>query len=839
MSNRSRWAGKGMRAFRLASLIGFGLWPACHSSDGSVAPMHALTVVVTSGVAGNPSAGTQSVSESRSVSYSFSLKSGYKNLRVVIDGMAAQTTGSIVMDTDHLLYAEADSNIAPTAAQSLAISQTRAVLNSSDVLGAFKGLLQTEYNADRTGSATAAAAQRNVVSSLAFDQVRDAAALARVETSLNAAYFDLDFPSAILANTQSESAASILPISFIFVNGINNSYDDALSGMITTKRLIEEAGLPSYGWPQYSTKAFYVPNTDARLKASAYCWFTSAGLSIALGVPILSFFELANSTCGVTLDLIQSLADIRSLLQLAPVPELSQKLADSLRNERKKGRGVILIGHSRGTLVSQLALKGYLGAAESNPGSDLQRCVGFVSLAGPSPSQVGLRNVRNLFVKGLVTEDILLPVARIIDPTASGYRTNLSDKTDAEYPIVKSIIKENAAQIRAGLTLHNVVNSYLLDPIARDSVQKAIQRQVAALQSECVPAVTSMSLTAQPTDGISGVGLNPQPVVALRDKDGFTVGTASQSISVALSGTGGTLSGTLTASAVNGSATFQNLTINGSGTFRLVFSSPGLQSVTSSAFTIAPASCGGSLIAIPFSVNGSVTSGSCLVNGRRAQTYRFDVSSNGARQFTVNATFSPFMKIWEASGQGNYTVWTTTGTSLTLRWLLAAGSYVLGTGTELGGLGSFTLSGATAPENAGSCALTYLLQPASLQTDQSLTSSDCSLNGQPYDEYSFGGAQSCTVTITSTAFNPVLEVLDQSGGRVAIANAGTASSVRVSLPQCYAGTDGEFLFGVHSRVYSNQTTQSGPYRVTIQFGSVSAVRADNDKPILLGGASNR
>jgi hypothetical protein len=347
-----------------------------------------------------------------------------------------------------------------------------------------------------------------------------------------------------------------------------------------------------------------------------------------------------------------------------------------------------------------------------------------------------------------------------------------------------------------------------------------------------------MSLSASPNEGISGVGLNPQPVVILRDKNGFRVGTASQTVTVALSGTGGTLGGTLSVAASNGAATFQNLSITGTGTFRLVFSSPGLPSVTSGSFTILPASCAGSSVSFPFSVSGTVSSSSCLVNNRRAQTYRFDLSANGARQLAMSAGFSPFIKIWEAGGQGNYTIWTS-ASSLNLRWLLAGGSYVLGAGTQFGALGSYTLSGSVAAENPGTCVTTYVLQPALLESQQSLTSSDCTQSGQPYDDYSFGGSGSCTTTITATGFSPILEIIDQSGGRVAIANAGTSNIVRLSLSQCYVGTDGEFVFGVHAQVSSNQPSQTGTYRISIQFGSGSAIRGEAGKPVLFGTSRDK
>src|SRR2546425_1076018 len=77
--------------------------------------------------------------------------------------------------------------------------------------------------------------------------------------------------------------------------------------------------------------------------------------------------------------------------------------------------------------------------------------------------------------------------------------------------------------------------------------------------------------------------------VAVQDAQGNTVTTATTSITVAI-GTNpasGTLAGTPTVAAVNGVATFANLSINNPGTgYTLTASATGLTGATSSAFNI-------------------------------------------------------------------------------------------------------------------------------------------------------------------------------------------------------------------------------------------------------------
>ena len=78
-------------------------------------------------------------------------------------------------------------------------------------------------------------------------------------------------------------------------------------------------------------------------------------------------------------------------------------------------------------------------------------------------------------------------------------------------------------------------------------------------------------------------------VVTVQDAGGNTVAGASNNVTVAIGNnpSGGTLSGTLTAAAVNGVATFSTLSINRSGTgYTLTGSAAGLTGATSNAFNI-------------------------------------------------------------------------------------------------------------------------------------------------------------------------------------------------------------------------------------------------------------
>src|SRR5436309_6718861 len=102
-------------------------------------------------------------------------------------------------------------------------------------------------------------------------------------------------------------------------------------------------------------------------------------------------------------------------------------------------------------------------------------------------------------------------------------------------------------------------------------------------------AAAKLVFTVQPSSAAAGAANSPAMQVAVQDAQGNTVTTATTSITVAI-GTNpasGTLAGTTTVAAVNGVATFANLSINNPGTgYTLTASATGLMGATSNAFNI-------------------------------------------------------------------------------------------------------------------------------------------------------------------------------------------------------------------------------------------------------------
>jgi hypothetical protein len=107
-----------------------------------------------------------------------------------------------------------------------------------------------------------------------------------------------------------------------------------------------------------------------------------------------------------------------------------------------------------------------------------------------------------------------------------------------------------------------------------------------------VGAATKAMITTQPSGAVDGVTFTTQPVIRITDAGGNTVTSSTQSVVASIaSGSGGTLSGTTTVSAVNGVATFTNLKISGSGSYTISFTPTSLIAATSESLSVSVITC--------------------------------------------------------------------------------------------------------------------------------------------------------------------------------------------------------------------------------------------------------
>lgn len=124
-----------------------------------------------------------------------------------------------------------------------------------------------------------------------------------------------------------------------------------------------------------------------------------------------------------------------------------------------------------------------------------------------------------------------------------------------------------------------------------DSLQASVNGLGSVTFSASATAATPAQLvfSVQPSNTIAAAAMTPAVQVTIRDTFGNVVSSATNSITLAIGNnpSGGTMSGTTTVAAVNGVATFSNLSINviGSG-YTLSASAGTLSGATSSAFNV-------------------------------------------------------------------------------------------------------------------------------------------------------------------------------------------------------------------------------------------------------------
>jgi hypothetical protein len=94
-----------------------------------------------------------------------------------------------------------------------------------------------------------------------------------------------------------------------------------------------------------------------------------------------------------------------------------------------------------------------------------------------------------------------------------------------------------------------------------------------------------LAFLQQPSNALVGAAISPAVRVVVEDANGNTVASATNLISVNLTGVYG-LGGTLEIAARNGVATFNNLAVNTAGSYTLTTSTPSLASALSTQFTV-------------------------------------------------------------------------------------------------------------------------------------------------------------------------------------------------------------------------------------------------------------
>src|SRR5437667_174152 len=213
-------------------------------------------------------------------------------------------------------------------------------------------------------------------------------------------------------------------------------------------------------------------------------------------------------------------------------------------------------------------------------------------------------------------------------------------------------------------------------------------------------AATQLAFTVQPASATVGRPITPAVQVTAQDAKGNTVTSFTGSVTVALGTNPGsaTLSGTTTAAALNGTASFANLSLNKSGTgYTLTANSGSLMGATSTGFNITP----GAANRLVFTGQPSHTATGAAITPA-VQVTAQDSQGNTATAFTGTVTVALGMNAGGGTLSGATTATAVSGVAAfpNLSIDQAGTGYTLAasaTGLTAGTSAPFTLTPAAAP----------------------------------------------------------------------------------------------------------------------------------------------
>ena len=209
-----------------------------------------------------------------------------------------------------------------------------------------------------------------------------------------------------------------------------------------------------------------------------------------------------------------------------------------------------------------------------------------------------------------------------------------------------------SSKIRGSYVLNAKLNGYTTAQISgliNDG--KMVIGGVAIKAAPSVPR--QLGLRTQPVGSAPGGALSSQPVVEVRDGEGNPVGLGgSVSVTVTIgSGSGGSLGGTTTVTAVDGVATFANLTLSGTVgvNYVLRFSATGLTSVDSAPVSVM-APWGSSFVTVEDAGNAADATTGYGAVGYTFQIQKFEFTNGEYVEFlnavggtNPNGIYSSFM----------------------------------------------------------------------------------------------------------------------------------------------------------------------------------------------------
>jgi hypothetical protein len=267
-------------------------------------------------------------------------------------------------------------------------------------------------------------------------------------------------------------------------------------------------------------------------------------------------------------------------------------------------------------------------------------------------------------------------------------------------------------------------------------------------------APKQLAVQLAPAAATAGVPFTPQPVIAVQDAGGNLVTSDNGRVITVARGLGtGTLQGTLTATTVNGLATFSNLSYNLAETIALNFAATGLMNVSSSNIVVG---------AGPFSQLQVLVPGETAAPGTSTGKTGTPISQTATMSFpvTVNAVDAQWNLINSVTDVASITSSDASATLLPANAALVAGTQTFNVTLNSTGAVFLTASDLTDGTKAAGTSSSITVTPpqftqatggSAISADGAATSTFTSLTGLTYSEKASGNAGKGTIIITAPA----------------------------------------------------------------------------------------
>jgi hypothetical protein len=472
-------------------------------------PAVTLTVVAEPGVQGDLGNQTYTFRRGERVQYAFAVDSGYRNALVTLDQNPIPKRGRITMDDSHVLVASADRYAIVLPQDDWILREARALLNASNKVAAAQRLLtRLDTMQDTTGFAD----RLRQVEMSVLQRDADVAAMPALDAALAGHSFDAGSgdgsaddthtggggggggatASALLIPTGSRSVrlpgpstamnapspSGAEPVTIAYVNGILTTPLGALFAAHHVAVAAREAHWNSN--VPFDVKLMYNRSALANsATAEDRCILAIGiegdwlGLNSLPGEVAKCLNTTEPSALALFADFSEAGLELMSVLNrsMTTRPPDVDSIAAFTTKLRDDGRHVVFVMHSQGNLVVQQALTLLRTRGKYNQSHDTT-CIGGVALASPTSQgwPIPTRHLHGLAVDG----DAILMLGNNKFPRV---RTPLSDSaahaTSGSFR-TRIAALSSAANIRWGIRLHSLVESYLDQEPMRTSIENAI-----------------------------------------------------------------------------------------------------------------------------------------------------------------------------------------------------------------------------------------------------------------------------------------------------------------------------------------------------------------------------